>query len=147
MLTEPAPEPLLIEKNMRTPWSEFWRKFTSQHVALVAGLFVLLLMVVAVAAPWVVPFDAENFFDYDALNALPSARHWFGVDSLGRDIFSRILMGARISLAAGFISVAVGAVIGTVLGLLAGYYEGWWDRIVMRISDVLFAFPGILLCR
>lgn len=145
MLTEPAPEPLLIEKNMRTPWSEFWRKFTSQHVALVAGLFVLLLMVVAVAAPWVVPFDAENFFDYDALNALPSARHWFGVDSLGRDIFSRILMGARISLAAGFISVAVGAVIGTVLGLLAGYYEGWWDRIVMRISDVLFAFPGILL--
>ena len=145
MLTEPAPEPLLIEKNMRTPWSEFWRKFTSQHVALVAGLFVLLLMVVVVAAPWVVPFDAENFFDYDALNALPSARHWFGVDSLGRDIFSRILMGARISLAAGFISVAVGAVIGTVLGLLAGYYEGWWDRIVMRISDVLFAFPGILL--
>ena len=125
--------------------AEFWRKFKSQHVALVAGFFVLLLMLVAMAAPWVVPFDAENFFDYDALNASPSARHWFGVDSLGRDIFSRILMGARISLAAGFISVAVGAAIGTVLGLLAGYYEGWWDRIVMRISDVLFAFPGILL--
>ena len=54
-------------------------------------------------------------------------------------------MGARISLAAGFVSVVVGAIIGTLLGLLAGYYEGWWDRIVMRISDVLFAFPGILL--
>ncbi len=132
-------------ESMRTPWGEFWRKFKKQHVALVAGGLVLLLVVVAVLAPWIVPFDAENFFDYDALNTPPSATHWFGVDALGRDIFSRILMGARISLAAGFISVAVGAVIGTVLGLLAGYYGGWWDRIVMRISDVLFAFPGILL--
>jgi glutathione transport system permease protein len=98
---------------VRTPAAEFWRKFKRQRVALVAGGFVLLLVLVAVLAPWIVPFDAENFFDYDALNAPPSAKHWFGVDSLGRDIFSRILMGARISLAAGFISVAVGAVVGT----------------------------------
>jgi glutathione transport system permease protein len=130
---------------VRTPAAEFWRKFRRQKVAVAAGIFVLLLIVVAVAAPWVVPYDAENYFDYDALNAGPSAAHWFGVDSLGRDIFSRILMGARISLAAGFISVAGGAVVGTLLGLLAGYYQGWWDRIVMRVSDVLFAFPGILL--
>jgi glutathione transport system permease protein len=130
---------------VRTPAAEFWRKFKRQHVALVAGGFVVALVLLAVFAPWLAPFDAENFFDYDALNAPPSAKHWFGVDSLGRDIFSRILMGTRISLAAGFVSVAVGAVVGTLLGLLAGYYEGWWDRIVMRLSDVLFAFPGILL--
>ena len=130
---------------MRTPWSEFWRKFRRQKVALVAGAFVLLLVVVAIAAPWIVPYDAETYFDYDALNAAPSLAHWFGVDSLGRDIFSRIVMGARISLAAGFLSVAVGAIVGTALGLVAGYYEGWWDRIIMRICDVLFAFPGILL--
>ena len=130
---------------VRTPAAEFWRKFKKQRIALVAGGFVLLLVLVAVFAPWLAPFDAENFFDYDALNAPPSAKHWFGVDALGRDIFSRILLGARISLAAGLISVAVGAVIGTLLGLLAGYYEGWWDRIVMRMADVLFAFPGILL--
>jgi len=99
----------------------------------------------AIPAPHLVPFDPENYFDYDALNAGPSAQHWFGVDSLGRDIFSRIVMGTRISLEAGFFSVIIGAIIGTVLGLLAGYYEGWWDRIVMRICDVLFAFPGILL--
>lgn len=130
---------------VRTPWSEFWRKFRMQHVALVAGVFVLLLVLAAVLAPWITPYDAENFFDYDSLNARPSVAHWFGVDALGRDIFSRILMGARVSLAAGFLSVVLGAIIGTVLGLLAGYYGGWWDRIVMRISDVLFAFPGILL--
>lgn len=130
---------------VRTPAAEFWRKFKKQRVALVAGGFVLLLVLIAVLAPWLAPYDAENFFDYDALNSPPSATHWFGVDPLGRDIFSRILMGARISLAAGFISVAVGAVVGTLLGLLAGYYQGWWDRIVMRMSDVLFAFPGILL--
>ena len=130
---------------VRTPWSEFWRKFRKQHVALGALAFVILLVLVAVLAPWIVPFDAENFFDYDRINAGPSLEHWFGVDPLGRDIFSRILMGARISLAAGFLSVVLGALIGTAAGLLAGYYGGWWDRIVMRISDVLFAFPGILL--
>jgi len=137
--------PIPANDRVRTPWSEFWRKFRRQKVALVAGAFVLLLVVVAIAAPWIVPYDAENYFDYDALNASPSLAHLFGVDSLGRDIFSRILMGARISLAAGFLSVAAGSVVGTVLGLVAGYYEGWWDRIIMRICDVLFAFPGILL--
>jgi glutathione transport system permease protein len=146
LLPEP-PEPGAVAKAeaVRTPWSEFWRKFRKQKVALIAGGFVLLLVVVAVFAPWIVPYDAENFFDYDKLNAPPSAAHWLGVDALGRDILSRILMGARISLAAGFISVAVGAIVGTILGLTAGYFEGWWDRIVMRICDVLFAFPGILL--
>ncbi|SEI61499.1 glutathione ABC transporter permease GsiD [Paraburkholderia diazotrophica] len=133
------------ERAIRTPWSEFWRKFRKQHVALAAGVFVLLLVAVSIAGPHIVPFDPENYFDYDALNAGPSAAHWFGVDSLGRDIFSRIVAGTRISLAAGFVSVAIGAIVGTLFGLLAGYYEGWWDRITMRVADVLFAFPGILL--
>ncbi|HEV2219503.1 MAG TPA: glutathione ABC transporter permease GsiD, partial [Casimicrobiaceae bacterium] len=143
MRETPAPPP--ANERVRTPWSEFWRKFRRQKVALVAGAFVLLLVILAIAAPWIVPYDAETYFDYDALNAAPSLAHLFGVDSLGRDIFSRIMMGARISLAAGFLSVAVGSVVGTALGLVAGYHEGWWDRIIMRICDVLFAFPGILL--
>ncbi|WP_313690409.1 glutathione ABC transporter permease GsiD [Pantoea sp.] len=137
--------PTMTENRVRTPWREFWRRFRRQHVAMLAGLFVLLLIVVAFIAPWIAPFDAENYFDYDRLNEGPSLVHWFGVDSLGRDIFSRVLVGTRISLIAGFFSVAIGTVIGTVLGLLAGYYEGWWDRITMRVCDVLFAFPGILL--
>ena len=137
--------PLIAENRVRTPWREFWRRFRRQPVALLAGVFVLILIVLAVIAPWIAPFDAENYFDYDRLNDGPSLMHYFGVDSLGRDIFSRVLVGTRISLIAGFFSVVIGAVIGTLFGLLAGYYEGWWDRITMRICDVLFAFPGILL--
>ena len=140
-----APLAALEAAAVRTPWTEFWRKFKQQHVAVAAGIFVVALVALAIAAPWLVPYDAETFFDYDRLNALPSLQHWFGVDPLGRDIFSRILMGSRISLTAGFVSVAVGAIIGSGLGLIAGYYEGWADRIIMRICDVLFAFPGILL--
>ncbi len=130
---------------VRTPWTEFLRKFKKQRLALIAAVFVMILVACAVFAPWLVPFDAEDYFDYDALNSPPSMAHWFGVDALGRDIFSRVLMGARISLAAGLLSVAIGAVIGTFMGLMAGYYQGWWDRITMRISDVLLAFPGMLL--
>ncbi len=141
----PATQTATVQGKVRTPMSEFWRRFRKQPVAIVAGIFVLILVLMAIFAPWITPYDAENFFDYDMLNTGPSAAHWFGVDPLGRDIFSRIVAGARISLTAGFLSVVLGGLIGTALGLLAGYYEGWWDRIVMRISDVLFAFPGILL--
>ena len=137
--------PLVRPDRVRTPWHEFLRRLRRQPVAVIAGIFVMLLIAVALIAPWVAPFDAENYFDYDRLNDGPSMLHWFGVDSLGRDIFSRVLVGAQISLAAGVFSVLIGAVIGTFFGLLAGYYEGWWDRVIMRICDVLFAFPGILL--
>lgn len=136
---------LLRETTIRTPLGEFWRRFLLQRTAVIAGVFVLLLIVVALLAPYLAPFDAENYFDYDRLNEGSSSLHWLGVDALGRDIFSRILLGARISLAAGILSVVVGMVIGTLLGLVAGYYEGIWDRLIMRLCDVLFAFPGILL--
>jgi glutathione transport system permease protein len=138
--TSPATRPAT-----RSPLASFWRKFCRQRVALVSFIFVVVLLLLALLAPWIAPYDAETHFDYERLNELPSWVHWLGVDALGRDIFSRILMGARVSLAAGLISVAVGAGLGTLLGLMAGYKEGWWERIVMRGCDVLLAFPGILL--
>jgi glutathione transport system permease protein len=130
---------------VRTPWSEFWRRFRRQHVALAAGAFVVVVVILAVLAPVIAPYDAESYFDYDQLNAPPSAAHWFGVDALGRDIFSRILVGARLSLSAGFAAVAAGAVAGSLLGLAAGWFGGLWDRAIMRTCDVLLAFPGLLL--
>ena len=137
--------PGIAPDTIHTPGRAFWQRFRRQPVAMAAGIFVLLLLAVALLAPWLAPFDAENYFDYDRLNEGPSMMHWFGVDSLGRDIFSRVLVGTRISLTAGVLSVLIGGAAGTVLGLLAGYYEGWWDRLIMRVCDVLFAFPGILL--
>ncbi len=92
--------PLVKPDQVRTPWHEFWRRFRRQHMAMTAALFVILLIVVAIFGRWIAPYDAENYFDYDNLNNGPSLQHWFGVDSLGRDIFSRVLVGAQISLAA-----------------------------------------------
>ena len=79
--------PLVKPDQVRTPWHEFWRRFRRQHMAMTAALFVILLIVVAIFARWIAPYDAENYFDYDNLNNGPSLQHWFGVDSLGRDIF------------------------------------------------------------
>lgn len=137
--------PQLVWPAQQTPRREAWQRFLQQPVAVGAAVFILLLILVAIFSPWLVPFDAENYFDYDRIDQGPSLLHWFGVDALGRDIFSRVLVGARISLVAGVFSVVLGSVVGTLLGLVAGYYEGWWDRIIMRLCDVLFAFPGILL--
>ncbi|MCL7707569.1 hypothetical protein M8368_29825, partial [Enterobacter kobei] len=89
------------------------RRLYGLPFALVAGGFGLLLIALALFAPWIGPFDAGNYFDYDRLNEGPSMVHWFGVDSLGRDIFSRVIVGARISLAAGVFAVLTGAIIGT----------------------------------
>ncbi|PWW10256.1 glutathione ABC transporter permease GsiD [Mangrovibacter plantisponsor] len=127
------------------PWRTFWGRFRRQPIAMAAGGFVCLLIILAILAPWIAPYNAQTYYDYDQLNAGPSLAHWFGVDSLGRDIFSRVLVGARISLAAGVLAVFIGMVIGSGLGLVAGYYEGWYDRLIMRLCDVMFAFPGILL--
>jgi len=129
----------------RSSWGEFRRKFFKQKLAFAAAIFIGVLVPAALFAPYISPFDAETFFDYDAINQGPSLKHWFGVDALGRDIFSRVLVGGRISLAVGIFSVLVAGIIGSFLGLIAGYFEGWRDRVIMRACDVLLAFPGILL--
>lgn len=101
-------------------------------------------VLLALLAPWVAPHDP---FGQNVAAALqgPSARYPLGTDDLGRDVLSRVLFGARVSLLVGFSSVAIGLLLGTVLGLVSGYYGGWIDSVVMRAMDVLFAFPPILL--
>ncbi|TGD09415.1 glutathione ABC transporter permease, partial [Salmonella enterica subsp. enterica serovar Poona] len=93
--------PVVKPDQIRTPWREFWRRFRRQHVALVAGGFVLALILVAIFARWLTPYDAENYFDYDSLKNGPSLRIWRGVDSLVIEIGWRVHVGGEFCRAAG----------------------------------------------
>lgn len=142
MTAIPAQEP--GSDKMRKPLAEFWRRFRKQRVAVVALYFVLALVAIAVFAPWIAPYDPATP-DYMAILEGPSARHLAGTDAYGRDIFSRIIWGTQISLAVGFLSVTLGAVVGVALGIVSGFYGKWVDSLIMRLCDLLLAFPGILL--
>lgn len=131
-------------EKMRKPLAEFWRRFKKQKVAVIALLFIITLVLVAIFAPFVAPYDPTTP-DYNAVLQGPSVAHWAGTDTYGRDIFSRIIWGARISLSVGFLSVTLGALAGVSLGIISGYYGRWIDSAVMRLCDLLLAFPGILL--
>lgn len=138
-------EKTVTESNdIKTPFKEFVRKFKKQKTALVALAFICILVIIAIISYQIVPYGI-NEYDYSAIMQGPSAKHLFGTDEFGRDLFSRILCGTRISLSVGLLSVSIGAILGTILGLLGGYYGGLLDSCIMRVCDVLFAFPGIIL--
>ena len=117
---------------------ELWR----DPMGKIGIIGVVLLIVVAIFAPQLAPYP------YDEIGMRfqpPSAEHLFGTDKFGRDVLSRVIYGARVSLEVGIIAVGIGAVCGYLLGLVAGYFERWVDRIIMCFMDILFAFPSILL--
>lgn len=143
-MSDATSSPAAAAQATRTPFGEFWRRFRRRKIAVAAGLFLALLVLAAIAAPWIAPFDPTTP-DYNAVLEEPSALHWTGTDPYGRDVFSRIIWGARISLAVGFLSVSLGGLVGVTLGVLSGYRGGFTDTVIMRICDVLLAFPGILL--
>ncbi len=124
--------------------SRFWRRFARNRLALFGALIIVLLLVSALLAPVIAPYDPIKTNIRERLQG-PSAAHLFGTDDLGRDIFSRVIYGTRISLEVGLISVSIATSIGLLLGLFAGYLGGWVDTLVMRLMDVLFAFPAVLL--
>jgi peptide/nickel transport system permease protein len=126
----------------------FWRTTLTRLVSHPLGLFgaviVLLLIFVALFGSTIAPYD-PNAIDFSNRFSPPTINHFFGTDDFGRDIFSRVLYGARISLLVGVIAVGIAATLGTTLGLLAGYTNRIVDEVIMRAIDVLFAFPAILL--
>ena len=109
----------------------------------VIGLFIL----VALLAPWLAPYPGDALGQVHPAHALlpPSARHLMGTDQLGRDLFSLVLLGARVSLGAGFVTILFALVIGVTLGLVAGYSGGWLDEVIMRLTDIVLGFPSLLL--
>ncbi len=121
-----------------------WKRLKRHKVAMLSLAFLLLLSLVAIAAPWVTNF---SYFEQNADHALqsPNATYWFGTDTLGRDLFSRLVYGARISLAVGFFTAIFSLVIGSVYGAISGYMGGKVDTFLMRLADVLNALPSLLV--
>jgi len=127
-----------------SPVKELWKNYKRKKVALIASCFILLLIVVAFIGPYIVQYDPYEP-NYDAILEGPSAAHFSGTDEYGRDIFSRLVVGTKISLLVSFSAVFLGLIFGTILGLISGYFGGWIDKLIMRICDVMFSFPDLLL--
>jgi len=113
-------------------------------MAVAGSVVVLLLFVVSLLAPWISPYDPSAIDLRDVL-AGPSGAHFFGTDQLGRDVFSRMVWGSRISLKVGFVATGIAIVIGAILGALAGYYGRWVDAVIMRFVDIMLCFPSFFL--
>ena len=122
----------------------FWKAFRRNRLALVGGVVVALLAALAILAPAIAPWDA-NRPDVKKILDAPSQIHPLGTDLLGRDVFSRMLYGARVSLAVGFVSVGIASLIGTMLGAAAGYNGGVVDGAIMRLVDLMLVFPRFFL--
>jgi ABC-type dipeptide/oligopeptide/nickel transport system permease subunit len=137
----------------RSPLQLFWRRLKGDKVALVALAFIVLLIAVAIFAPLIVKLvgarppneQSTKYFDSFGSPSGPGSGKILGVDDLGRDVFSRVLYGARISLEVAFIATGLIVVIGVVMGMIAGYYRGWVDTVLSRSMDVMLAFPVLLL--
>ncbi|ROH88286.1 ABC transporter permease [Pseudomethylobacillus aquaticus] len=113
-------------------------------LAMVGFIIITSIMLLALLAPLIAPYD-PNAIDVKAILLEPSAAHWMGTDGLGRDVFSRMLYGARISLLVGIVAVGIATGIGIVLGALSGYYRGWMDVVIMRLVDVMLSIPTFFL--
>ncbi|MDQ3672199.1 MAG: ABC transporter permease [Actinomycetota bacterium] len=130
-------------------WSEAWRRLIRNPGAIVGFALVALFVLTAIFAPLIAPYDPRDQIARSQLQEGccpgPSADHWFGVDDLGRDQFSRVVYGARFSLLIGVVAVSVGVSIGLLLGSISGFFGGWTDTVIMRLMDIMLSVPGLLM--
>ncbi|WP_019132181.1 ABC transporter permease [Peptoniphilus obesi] len=129
----------------RSPFSIFLKKLLANKLAIVGFVIMSIIVIMAIFAPIIAPYDPNEIDVANSMMPPGYDGHIFGTDSYGRDLFSRILYGSRVSLIVGVAAILVGCLIGVLLGLIAGYFGGTLDSIIMRIMDAMFAFPFILL--
>lgn len=128
----------------RGQWADIWRRLRRDRVSMVSLVLLTLILLAAVFSPWVAPYEYTQR-DLTVTFQFPSPAHIFGTDNLGRDIFSRVLVGGRISLLVAFAAVALSAAAGSLLGAVAGYYGGRVEFCIMKLTDVMMAIPAFLL--
>ena len=128
----------------QSKFKEFVKKFMKRKTAVISLAFIVFIILMAIIGPYVVPYDPQAP-DYTAMMQGPSAAHIWGTNEYGQDVFSRLMVGTRLSLTCALTATIIGTAIGVVLGLIAGFYGGIIDSLIMRCCDVLFAFPDILL--
>jgi peptide/nickel transport system permease protein len=133
-----------MNAQMSGPYLEFWRRFRTNGFASAGLIVIVVLFALSLFAPFITPYSPEAL---DAWHVLlpPSSSHFFGTDELGRDVLTRVIYGARVSLKVGFVAVGIAVAIGTVIGLLAGFYGGWIDALLMRVVDIMLCFPTFFL--
>jgi peptide/nickel transport system permease protein len=129
---------------MAKRWKNFWLRLKRNQLAVIGGLIVLIMFLVAIASPWIAPYSPTEINMAEKLMP-PGKDHILGTDTKGRDVFSRIVYGARISLLVGFVAVGISLLIGVFLGAVAGYYGGWLEEIIMRFVDIMLCFPTFFL--
>ena len=129
--------------NNSSLWQDAIRRLIQNRAAMIGGITILVLVILAIFAPWIAPYS-YSYQNLDIGASPPSAEHLLGTDVLGRDLLSRLLYGARISLLVGFVATGVALVIGVSWGIVAGYFGGRVDSIMMRIVDVLYGLPFII---
>jgi peptide/nickel transport system permease protein len=133
-----------IAGTAQSPWARSMRLLLHNRMAMVGAGIILFWILVALAAPLIAPYDPLEQHIEDRLSP-PSAQHFFGTDELGRDVFSRVVYGARISLPVGLIVIVFSMLVGVLLGALAGYFGSVSDMLIMRLADITLAFPSIVL--
>lgn len=132
-----------LQDQRTTQGSRFWRRIRAEKKAFLGLIFVVLLTIIAIAGPVLAPYGADNT-DFDQL-AAPTLHHPMGTDSFGHDLFSRVILGTRVSYSVGIIGALLSMIVGVAGGVVAGYYGGWIDNLIMRIVDLIWAFPAIVL--
>jgi ABC-type Fe3+ transport system permease subunit len=133
----------IVEEKGVSLWRDAYYRLLKNKLAVFGALFIIFEVILALVTPWIAPYGFEDQ-NLELTLSMPSMAHWMGTDNLGRDIFTRILYGGRISMMVGFLASMVSVIVGVVYGAVSGYIGGKTDNVMMRIVDVIYAFHGLL---